>query len=102
MSNIRGSHPKIENINKAFQTLQSLQLGLLAFQGIMILLTKEPGMYLPVWIGLFVLAFAQLVLVYAFPEKIKTNQVIDRSNMVRLRTVALLPYILILAALLLV
>ncbi len=86
--------------NTAFQLTQMLQVGLLMMQGVLLIVGTSKDFSMPIWIGLAVCSVVQLLIVFTYPKKIEMTQLVDRSAMVRLRLLAVIPYVLILIGLL--
>lgn len=90
----------IRKLNSIFALTQSLQLVLLAVQGLLMIVNKSNEFYLPLWIALAFSSLVQVLTIFMYPKKIETTQLMERPAMLRLRLVALVPYMLILVALL--
>lgn len=83
--------------------MQTAQLTLLSVQGILLIQTGNNELNIPIWLALAVLSLGQVLLIFAFPKKVEveTKTMVDRSAMLRLRLLALIPYSLIIIGLLL-
>lgn len=86
--------------NTVFQLAQIIQLTLLSGQGLLLIFSKSKELYAPIWIGLALCALAQFLIVFTYPKQVEMAQLVDRSAMLRLRLVAMIPYALILVGLL--
>lgn len=86
--------------NIIFQLTQAFQLTLLSGQGFLLVFNKSRELYTPIWIGLALCSLVQFLIIFTYPKKMEMTQLVDRSGMLRLRLVAMIPYVLILAGLL--
>lgn len=84
-----------KNLVNVFKVLQAAQVGLLIAQGLLLLGNRTNQFSLLIWSLLGLAAFLQLLLVSYFPKKIDMSEQVDRSAMVKLRLLAVVPYILI-------
>jgi magnesium-transporting ATPase (P-type) len=92
----------VEQLNRVFQLTQALQLTLLTAQGVILIFTKNPVFNKYLWIGLLLLSLLQLLLIFYYPSEMKTTQLINRMAMMKLRGMAILPYVLIVIGLFIV
>jgi hypothetical protein len=90
---------KYAKINKIFESVQFIQLLLLITQGWLLISTKENQFSLPIWIALGVASLVQVIIVFFLPKRMKSKDIVNRSEMIRLRIIAVVPYILIIVGL---
>lgn len=86
--------------NTLFQLISALQVGLLVAQGGLLIVSSAKTFCVPIWVGLALCSLAQLLIIFTYPKKIEMTQLMDRSAMLKLRIVAMVPYVLILIGLL--
>lgn len=90
----------VKKQNTLFELISVLQVCLLATQGGLLILSGVKTFYMPIWAGLALCSLIQFLIIFTYPRKIEVTQLVDRSAMLRLRLVAMVPYVLILIGLL--
>ncbi|MES2970827.1 MAG: hypothetical protein V4702_00720 [Patescibacteria group bacterium] len=90
----------VKPLNSMFVLIQSLQVGLLVAQGLLLLLRGVNELSLPIWFMLCLAAAAQSVVALNMPKKVDMSALVDRSAIVKLRLFAIAPYALIVAGIL--